>query len=456
MTSSPPPEAPHFRGKTLTPESPRPVHISEPSNIPVLERQIDPLFNLMSTHMEHPHALRDLTALDHDLARSFSDKDKAHVHNTDGDRDELVYGINHQDDHGKVPSKDNSSVSLGKDDINSEQEQSNSSLNQIQSSSLADQHSTSVASLDILSAPAQIHPTPTSSSILPSGDSSQHMLAIHDPSQDTSMIIDQAAPRVTTVVDDADQKSDPETKTGDNTDEDVAAGGVNYQTLLDNISPASATAFSATYPPHATSTPSTETANVQASSSANAPSATLPAPVGLPPRPPPQEKPAIHPNYMPGEDIRSYHYPQIHLATAHANHSSQPSNSYRPSQIYAPSMTASAAPGTSSAPNGLPPPPMATFQQPLRNHDQAQNSPNGQQFRQPDVSGPNGNGSVMSVDSGSELKWSPELERKYEDFLGKERIYVSEGLWDRFPPGSRLFVGKQSYSWVYLLSHALI
>ena len=442
MTSNPPPEAPHFRGKTLTPESPRPLHIPEPSNIPVLERQIDPLFNLMSTHVEHPHALRDLTALDHDLKRNLIDKDGVQASDSDSNRGKLVYGMNHQDDHGMMASGDDSSAPLGKNDINSELEQSSSSLNHTQSSSLADQHSTSVASHDILSAPTQIHPTPSFSSIPLPGYSSQHMLATHVPPQDTSMINDQTTPPVT-ADDDPDQKNDPDMKMDDNTDEDVASGGVNYQTLLDNISPSSTTALSAANPPHATSPPPpTETTNVPASSSANVPSVSLPLSASLPPRPPPQEKPAIHPNYMPGEDIRSYHYLQIHHATAHANHSSQPSNSYRPSQVYTPSMTASAAPGTTTAPNGLPPPPMATFQQPLRNHDQAQNSPNSQQFRQRDISGPNGSGSVMSVDSGNETKWTPELEKKYEEFLSQERMYVSEGLWDRFPHGSRLFVGK--------------
>lgn len=50
MTPNSPDEAIHFRGKTLTPESPRPLHIPEPSNIPVLENQMDPVFNDTSTY----------------------------------------------------------------------------------------------------------------------------------------------------------------------------------------------------------------------------------------------------------------------------------------------------------------------------------------------------------------------------------------------------------------------
>lgn len=58
MTPIPPDEAIHFRGKTLTPESPRPLHIPEPSNIPVLENQMDPIFNDTSTY-EQPSSYQD-------------------------------------------------------------------------------------------------------------------------------------------------------------------------------------------------------------------------------------------------------------------------------------------------------------------------------------------------------------------------------------------------------------
>jgi hypothetical protein len=40
-----------------------------------------------------------------------------------------------------------------------------------------------------------------------------------------------------------------------------------------------------------------------------------------------------------------------------------------------------------------------------------------------------------------EAPWGPEVQKKYDEFLHDERVYVTEGLWDRFPPGSRLFVG---------------
>jgi hypothetical protein len=48
-----------------------------------------------------------------------------------------------------------------------------------------------------------------------------------------------------------------------------------------------------------------------------------------------------------------------------------------------------------------------------------------------------------------EAAWGPDMQKTYDEFLHNERIYVSEGLWDRFPPGSRLFVGNYDYSAYY-------
>ncbi|KAF2085427.1 hypothetical protein K490DRAFT_67842 [Saccharata proteae CBS 121410] len=49
-TRSPPAEPPQFRGQTLTPVSPKPLHFPQPANIPVLENQMDPIFNDTATH----------------------------------------------------------------------------------------------------------------------------------------------------------------------------------------------------------------------------------------------------------------------------------------------------------------------------------------------------------------------------------------------------------------------
>jgi hypothetical protein len=54
--------------------------------------------------------------------------------------------------------------------------------------------------------------------------------------------------------------------------------------------------------------------------------------------------------------------------------------------------------------------------------------------------------SIDSLDESDDLdaKWGPEVQKLYDEFLANERMYVTEGLWDRFPIGSRLFIGKQT------------
>ena len=37
--------------------------------------------------------------------------------------------------------------------------------------------------------------------------------------------------------------------------------------------------------------------------------------------------------------------------------------------------------------------------------------------------------------------WDAAVQRKYDGFIEAERGYVSEGRWEQFPQGSRLFVG---------------
>jgi hypothetical protein len=92
------------------------------------------------------------------------------------------------------------------------------------------------------------------------------------------------------------------------------------------------------------------------------------------------------------------------------------------------------APGTSSSgASALPPPPGPSFQQ---------SSPAESLGSSPGVQR-SGRGDRQPARSGKDedTPWGPEVQKKYDEFLHDERVYVTEGLWDRFPPGSRLFVG---------------
>ncbi len=60
---------------------------------------------------------------------------------------------------------------------------------------------------------------------------------------------------------------------------------------------------------------------------------------------------------------------------------------------------------------------------------------------------------TMSIESQDEAdeadaKWVPAVEKIYDEFIADERMYVTEGLWDRFPLNSRLFIGKQ-ITWLF-------
>ncbi|KAI4189700.1 MAG: hypothetical protein LQ348_003763 [Seirophora lacunosa] len=236
------------------------------------------------------------------------------------------------------------------------------------------------------------------------------------------------------------------------TDDHTQDGGVNYQTLLDNLSPSTATAPSAENISSITTAAPSTASNVPRPSSAESPISTLPLPPGLPPRPPPQEKPVIHPNYTAEGDIRSYHYPHVQATNAPSPSVPQANNPVRP----VPGFNHPLPPNASVGSNGLPPPPLATFQQLSPQAIQPpQLSPITPQSRQPEIPAQAVDRNAVALESSpSEAPWPPELERSYDDFVSEEAKYVAEGVWDRFPPGSRLFVGNL-YSEKILRSRSL-
>lgn len=416
MAPSPPPEAEHFRGRTLTPESPVPVHIPEPQNIPVLQNQIDPVFNLMSTHMEKPSI-----PLGHPVM-TFGDPDGQHsdivakgFEPTEAFLDESKGATSTEYDH-------NAADEDGRQRPNAEPD---TLQNYLTSSA---QPSVSLGSYESPSIPAQSNLssfTPTQDEDV-TGDNIQQSASSKQRPQDASMNGD---PSITTAEITAESDAHSQASGTDVNDE-----GVNYQTLLDNFSPSTSTAPTAENITSITTAAPSGESQVSDPSSIQTPIAILPIPAGLPPRPPPQENPAIHPNYTPGKDIRSYHNPPPQNANGPSSFNSQSNDSYRPPQGY---------PQNGVAPNGMPPPPLATFQQSSSKAIQPQRSPQTPQFRQRDEFGRNvGRTAQSDHDGADEYPRRPDVEKLYEDFIRDEAIYTSEGLWDRFPQGSRLFVGK--------------
>jgi hypothetical protein len=179
-----------------------------------------------------------------------------------------------------------------------------------------------------------------------------------------------------------------------------AGTSVDVQALLDSLNPS---ANSAPTGQTVASPLSSQTAHFQANASASS------HPVAnLPPRPPAQDKPATHPNYNPSDDIRSFHPHSLQTPNTQqrtGNGQLQPLSVGR--QEYAPLSQGAVQSPTTPAGNG-------------------QHQP------------PRGSGTPDDEDA----RWPPEVNKRYEDFLDQERKFVTEGQWDQFPMGSRLFIGK--------------
>lgn len=437
MTSSPPLEAPHFRGKTVTPESPVPIHIPNSSTIPVLQNQIDPIFNLTSTHLQPLLTVANpgMSAV-HRPAESLDVvRPEAGLATNDSiDNNFISFEANQEID---AEGDDDSAISYEDEEAAGEQVQETKVNTTSQYlASPATHPSTSTAAHESLST-LQTDETSALLATLnqsPLEEAKDHIAGPPEPSQDAPLTNGQVSEDPEPTANGEDHAQSP--------DQYVKDGGVNYEILLESLSPSTSTAPSAESIVSSTTAIHPESSLAPRPSSSEQPLSALPLPPGLPPRPPPQEKPAIHPNYNAENDISTFHFPQTQNSNAQSSHNSQTSNSFVASQGFAQSVT---TPKTSVGANGLPPPPLATFQQPSPQTGQAQPSPLTPQTLQAD--GKNERSSRQAAqDSDDDAPWTPEIEKLWTEFQREEAVYVSEGLWDRFPQGSRLFVGTETYS----------
>lgn len=223
-------------------------------------------------------------------------------------------------------------------------------------------------------------------------------------------------------------------------DTDAHDDGVNFQTLLDNLSRSTSTAP----PAESITAPTTATSQTDPNVVQSNDEKALPVAAGLPPRPPPQEKPSIHPNYSPNESIQSYHQMPATNANTPLYQSTQGSgnpNTYSNTSTLPPLPVQTGAPGTTPA-SALPPPPsLSTYQQVPPNIN-TQASPIAQSAREISAVDTPASGLGSMDGEDEDIRWGLDIQKKYDQFLQDERTYVTEGVWDRFPPGSRLFVGN--------------
>jgi hypothetical protein len=174
--------------------------------------------------------------------------------------------------------------------------------------------------------------------------------------------------------------------------ESIVPSGVNIQALLDQLAPS----LSAKLPPIE------NTAQVSVLQEPVSPSISNQA-ASLPPRPPPQENTSTNPDFIPLEDIKSYHpHSQPNVSGPFQAHDSVP------------------AYVTSSSVAHHPLPSPGFLKSPALN-----------------------NGGIPNLIDEDDAPFSAEQDRQYDQFIREERTNVAEGNWDKFPDGSRLFIGKR-------------
>lgn len=428
-------DAPEFRTESSTPISPLPVHPPEPNNITVLRNQIDPVFNMTSTHIGSNETEAPLkSTITANISPVHTDDEAENIDDAsflDTYDEQDASGVG----HSAEPTGQNAEVDddyamtfdSDGDEDSSRQELSNADADQ----DLLPQPAPVPVAENGESAVAESAPTiPSESHDNISHDSMSHNLPISSTpaitAGDAPIAIDNDAPAATEISQSQSQASY----------EGVASGEIDIQQLLDNITataelnaanstiatPTSATISSPIYPP--------------------GPSG-LPLHASLPPRPQVIQKPPIHSAYAAQDDIRKYHagppgYPP-------------PPGTYRPPGVPG-SIVAAGAPGTSTDPrNSLPPPPSASFNPPPSLSTPPTMSypaypPPPQRLFAQDH--PTQSIEPADASDDDEVQWAPGVQKLYDEFLADERMYVAEGLWDRFPAGSRLFIGKRNH--VYL------
>jgi hypothetical protein len=370
MNSTPPQAPEQIRGETLTPVSPKPLHYPSPANVPLLELSMDPTFSDTVTQtVQQPEPLpsvaqHTISTTNQAIAEP-SSTDNVSPTDTPMTRG-VAESANFSSDNVHVTASDavnatNESTDPGTNSFSSEPK---TSENDQLAPAVDISPSSEDARIDVAApTPADTQPAATSDSILKAA-------GLPPKPVDTPNITD---------------------------------GSVDYSALLANLSNVIASAT-----PVASSNANPTSAQPQ--SSVTSPTYALPNNPNLPPKPPAQEKPSIHPSYIAGNDLRNYHpHAQKDAVAAYPNTSLPTLNT-----------------------NGLPPPPHI-YHTPLS----AAYPPPGSAVSPQSQRG-------LSPGDDGDAPLDPQTQQLYDQFIQFERQNVHDGQWDKFPMGSRLFIGNLS------------
>ncbi|KAI9892579.1 MAG: hypothetical protein M1814_001272 [Vezdaea aestivalis] len=413
MTSTSSPDPLEVRIESLTPVSPQPRHYPESSSIPVLQKQMDPVFIDASTRVdsaapashEQPAAHTNDTPAEVNI-ESLTPKD-------DGSEASSLYRTDLAEtsndnvlsnDLGDVqPMSDEYAISLENGDDNSDNEVAG----------------VGTLHLDVPADPSSAQAAPTS----PQASISNAPAPALPEKSDAGLIADPSS-----------LEAAPITHTNDVESFTPATSQVDFKALLENLAQAA--------PSAALNNKATINATSAASEQANPTGAAepnvallqtgLPLSAALPPRPPPSETVNSNAGVSPQDDANALQLSNQQALMQAINGVSQAAPTYNQAPNFPPPVVAAGAPGTLPVAQGLPPPPIAVFQQgPVQSPQQ---SPTSRRREKP--------GRSASEADDEEGPWSPATQKLYDHFLKEERGYVADAQWEKFPQDSRLFVGN--------------
>ena len=380
--TNPPLEAQRF-GRSQTPESPRPVHLPEPQNIPVLMNQMDPVFNDTNTYniphnstfsplSDSTHGVPNISAEEHDPVQSFLNSAEAESARP---QDPTSFALNTDLSSANLVAVNNSNEEIIPTDHN-ETTQALAENSQV----LTPGETQGNGNEDAENAFVQ-----------PAAAQSENTEVPATESATTAALSSEAT--------------------------DIDQGGVDYQSLLDTIAQSTSTA------PAAESITAPTTVPSQSDQIA---SSLLPVP-GLPPKPPTQNNFEESAHFGGAETFQA---PQSLAALSHETIQTQDQSHVEPSdaQEVLPQQQMIVAPTSENDPSAT-----------VFDH-----FPSNGTAPVYNVYDPAAEATSEPVTAGvyEERPWTPNTQRVYDQFLEDERHYVTEGIWDKFPQGSRLFVGN--------------
>ncbi|KAF3490964.1 uncharacterized protein GIQ15_00481 [Arthroderma uncinatum] len=439
MASDPPEEALHFRGKTLTPESPRPLHIAEPSNIPLLQNQMDAAYHDTSAFESIPdvkeHTLNpalvvqglqpvdEFSTQAYSLLQSGLEQMKTSSGAAGPSAITGSFPGSNTKAEGIISENESIFTSTTRDEILTSSLSSPvpdpnpdpaSHIN-INTAAPAEEDSSAAAQLGsnhvIGRSDALDLYQAASGPALPSYDYQQPQLCTEPEAIGYSLGVGAA----TTAHNSGDINPDISQTSPLNT-------AVTYRSLLESNAPSSfTTTTTAAHPAE----PINQVPTHNLGDIPSIPDLSLPYPSTLPPRPPVHNYEAIPPSQTDtgsGHLFESSYNPSSKETSQDGQSNSHPQSGYPPVM----NTTMSAAPPATAA----------SQQAPSKSHSRkVSGSSRKRDSYDENIESKRG-------DQQDDTPWGPEIQKKYDDFLRDERVYVTEAHWDRFPVGSRLFIGN--------------